>query len=384
MRSTVSDGVATITVDNPPVNAISGQMADELSAALDTAFENPAVRAIVIVGAGRTFIAGADIKLLEAAARGQNALDLHPLLTKIENSTKPIVIGFHGTALGGGVELAMSANYRVATATARIGQPEVNLGIIPGAEGTQRLPRLVGVEAALNMCVSGRPISAADALRLGLIDRILDGDDSQVAAGAAAFAREVAARGGPHPKTRDRHEKLGTPADNAPLFAAAREQAARTRRNQTAPLAAIEAIEIAATTPFDEGCRKERAIAVRCLASDQARALMHAFFAERAAAKIPGMSREASALPIASVAIVGAGTMGGGIAMCAANAGLPVRIKDADPAALERGMATIRKNYDASVKKGRFSQAVMEERLALIRPQLDDEGFDKADIIIEA
>jgi 3-hydroxyacyl-CoA dehydrogenase len=234
------------------------------------------------------------------------------------------------------------------------------------------------------MCVSGKPITAADALRLGLVDRIIEGADSALPAGAAAFAREMVARGGPHKKTRDRNDKLGSPQTNAPLFAAAREQAAKIRRNQTAPLAAIEAIEIATTTPFAEGCRKEREIAVRSLASDQARAMMHGFFAERAVARVPGISKDTPAKTVQKVAIVGAGTMGGGIAMCAANAGLPVIIKDADGAALERGMATIRKNYDASVKKGRFSQAVMDERLALIRPQVGDEGFDTADIIIEA
>jgi 3-hydroxyacyl-CoA dehydrogenase len=387
VRLSVADGVATITIDNPPVNALGERVSQELSAALDGAFQDASAKAILIVCAGRTFIAGADIKQLEDAATGRGSgggLELHPLLAKIENSPKPVVVGFHGTALGGGVELAMSAHYRVATERARIGQPEVNLGIIPGAEGTQRLPRLVGVAAALDMCVSGKPITAPEALRLGLIDRIIDGDDGALAPGAAVFAREMVAGGGPHRRTCDRREKLGSPAENAPLFAAAREQAAKIRRNQTAPLAAIEAIEIATTTPFDEGCRKEREIAVRSLASEQARAMMHAFFAERATAKIPGISKDAPAYPLRSAAIVGAGTMGGGIAMCAANAGLPVRIRDADPAALERGMATIRKNYEASVKKGRYSQAVMEERLALIHPQLDDEGFDTADIIIEA
>jgi 3-hydroxyacyl-CoA dehydrogenase len=269
----------------------------------------------------------------------------------------------------------------VASPDAQAGQPEVNLGIIPGAEGTQRLPRLVGIAAAVDMCVSGKPIRASAALDLGLIDRIVEGN---LLAGAITFAREVAGRGAPHSKTRERNEKLGSAAANAPIFAAGREQSRKTRRNMTAPLQAIDALEAAATLPFEEGCLKEREIVRECLASDQCRALIHAFFAERAVSKIPDVPKDTPALPIRQAAIVGAGTMGGGIAMALANAGIPVALKDADRTALDRGLAAIRKNYEASVKKGRFSQEVMDQRMALIRPQLSYDGLHNADLIIEA
>ncbi|MBZ5578470.1 MAG: enoyl-CoA hydratase/isomerase family protein [Acidobacteriia bacterium] len=374
--------VAILTIENPPVNALSPGVPEGISAALDQAGRDPAIRAVVLIGGGRTFIAGADIKELEHAAQGQGAAPkLHALLAQIEDSAKPVVMAIHGTALGGGLEVAMAGHYRVASPDAQAGQPEVNLGIIPGAEGTQRLPRLVGVAAAIDLCVSGKPVSASQGLSMGLIDRIIEGD---LRAGAVTFAREMAERGGPHRKTRDRREKLGSPQENAPLFAAGREQARKTRRNMTAPLVAIEALEAAATLPFDEGCRKEREMITACLASDQCRALIHAFFSERAAAKIPDVPKDTPAMAVGSAAIIGAGTMGGGIAMAMANVGISVRLKDSDAVALDRGMAVIRKNYESSVKKGRFSQAVMDQRMALIQPQLGYEGFDSADLVLEA
>jgi 3-hydroxyacyl-CoA dehydrogenase len=275
----------------------------------------------------------------------------------------------------------MAAHYRVAASAAQLGQPEVNLGIIPGAEGTQRLPRLIGIEAALDMCISGKPVKAAQALQLGLVDRLIDGE---LLPGAISFAREMVVRGGPHLKTRERHEKLGSSSANAPLFAAAREQAAKIRRNMAAPLAAIEAIEAASILPFEEGWRKEREIASRCLASDQCRALIHAFFSERAASKIPDVPKDTPVLDVRRAAIVGAGTMGGGISMALANAGIPVLLKDSDQPALDRGMAAIQKNYEASVKRGRFTQEIADQRMALIQPQLSYEGFDQVDLILEA
>jgi len=374
------DGTAVITIQNPPVNALSPGVPEGISASIDAAEQDPLVRAIVIIGGGRTFIAGADIKELEKAAAGTSAgPDLHWLLQKIENSSKPVVMAMHGTALGGGLEVAMAGHYRVATPDAQVGQPEVNLGIIPGAEGTQRLPRLVGIAAAVDMCVGGKPIRAPEALKLGLIDRVIEGD---LLAGAISFAQEIA--DAPPPKTCGRNDKLGSPQANAPIFAAGREQARKTRRNQTAPLAVIEAIEAAATLPFDEGCRKEREIMFTCIASPQCRALIHAFFAERAVAKIPDIPADTAIYPIRTAAIIGAGTMGGGIAMALANAGIAVRIKEVEQAALDRGMATVRKNYESSVKKGRFSQAVMDQRMGLIHPQLTYDGFEEADLIIEA
>jgi 3-hydroxyacyl-CoA dehydrogenase len=377
------DGVAVVTINNPPVNALSAGVPEGIAAALDEAERDPSVRAIVIIGGGRTFIAGADIKELELAASGRGAgpPKMHPLFQRIEDYPKPVVMAIHGTALGGGLEIAMAGHYRVSVPEAQVGQPEVNLGIIPGAEGTQRLPRLVGVAAALDLCVSGKAIKAQEALRLGLVDRIVEGE---LRSGAVAFAVEKAGQGTPHPKTREMNGKLGDAASNAPLFAAGREQARRTRRNMQAPLAAVDAIEAATALLFNEGCDKERKIFAACLASDQAKALIHAFFAERAVAKIPDIPKDTPTYAIRTAAIIGAGTMGGGIAMACANAGIAVRLRDVDQSALDRGLATIRKNYDSSVKKGRFSQEVMDKRMGLIHPQLSDDGFDQADLIIEA
>jgi len=371
------DGVGVITIDNPPVNALSRAVAEELGGCLGEAVSDSEIRAVVLIGAGRTFVAGADINELQKA----ELPELHSLLSSCENLPKPLVMAIHGTALGGGLELAMAGHYRVAAPGAQVGQPEVNLGIIPGAEGTQRLPRLAGVARALEMCVTGAPIGAQDALAAGIIDGIVTGD---LLEGAIAFALEAGASGGPWPRTSARNEKLGTPGENASLFAAAREQAGRLRRNQTAPLQAVEAIQAATTLPFAAGSLAEHALFAECLGSAQARAMMHAFFAEREVAKVPGIDKSTPVREIASVAIVGAGTMGGGIAMAFANSGIPVRITDSDPAALERGMATIRRNYENSVRKGRFPAGVMEQRMSLIRPQPDYHGFGEADLIVEA
>ena len=374
----VHDGVAVIAVDNPPVNALSPGVPEGLEAALARAAGDAQVKALVVMGAGRTFIAGADIAVLQDMAwgKGPGGPVLHDLLQKFEDSAKPVVMAIHGTALGGGLEVAMAGHYRVAVASAQLGQPEVNLGIIPGAEGTQRLPRLVGIEKAINMCVAGKPIPASEALAAGLIDKVIEGD---LTAGAVAFAQQAQGTA----KTRERNDKLGAAQQNAPLFAAGLALAAKLRPSQEAPRRAVEAIEAAATLPFDEGCRRERQIFAECVVSDQAKSLIHAFFAERTAAKIPGIGKP-SALPIGRVAIIGAGTMGGGIAMACANAGLSVLLKETKAEALEAGLATIRRNYETSVKRGRFTPQDVEQRLGLIHPQLDYAGFESADVIIEA
>jgi 3-hydroxyacyl-CoA dehydrogenase len=374
----VRDGVALIAVDNPPVNALSRGVAEGLADAVDRAAGDGEARAIVVMGAGRTFIAGADIAVLEEMAwgAGAGAPGMHDLLRKIEDSPKPVVMAIHGTALGGGLELAMAGHYRVAVATAQLGQPEVNLGIIPGAEGTQRLPRLVGVERAIEMCVSGKPLSAADALAAGLLDGMIEGE---LAEGAIEFARTAA----PGRKTRDRTERLGTTEANAPLYEAGRQFAAKIRKKQEAPLRAIEAIEAASALPFDEGCRRERELFAQCVVSDQAKSLIHAFFAERAAAKVPGVEKAPARL-VQCVGIVGAGTMGGGIAMACANAGVRVILCEADATALTNGTGRIRQNYETSAKRGRFTPQQVEERMGRIQPQLDFGGFEEADVIIEA
>ncbi len=372
------DGVAVITIDNPPVNAIGAGVPEGIERCLDGAAADPEIRAAVMIGAGRTFIAGADIVMF---TKPGGAPDIHPLLAKCENFPKPLVVAIHGTALGGGLEIAMACHYRVIAPDAQVGQPEVNLGIIPGAEGTQRLPRLAGVARAVDMCVSGGMVRAADALAAGIVDRIVEGD---LLSGAIAFALEVAAGSGPWPKTSERTGKLGSPAENAPVFAAGREQAAKIRRNQVAPLKALAAIEAATTLPFEEGRLKEKALFAECMAGTQAKAMIHAFLAEREVAKVAGVDSRAAAPAIGDAAIFGAGTMGTGIAMAFANAAIPVRIIDQDQAAIDRGMGNIRRIYEGSVKKGRFTPEVMQQRLSLIHPQTTWEGVETADLIVEA
>jgi 3-hydroxyacyl-CoA dehydrogenase len=383
VSTTTHEGIAVLEIDNPPVNALSTRVAGELAEALRRAVGDDAVDALVILCAGRTFVAGADIAELEAAARGQSSgpPDIHDLLAAIEDAPKPVVMAMHGTALGGGLELAMAGHYRVASPGARMGMPEVMLGIIPGAEGTQRLPRLVGIEKAIALCVSGKPIGATDALQAGLIDDLVDGD---LRSGALVFARDAVRRGGPLLKTRDRRERLGTPQEAAALAAAGRDLARKTHPRRRAPIAAVDAIEAAASLPFAEGCRLERSILTAQMGTVEARASMYAFFAERAAAKGPRLPAEAQAADIRRVAIVGAGTMGGGIAMACANAGLEVALMDAGAEQLDRGMETVRRNYSSSVKRGRLSEAEVDGRLRRIRPLEGYEGCADADLVIEA
>ena len=383
VRTDTHRHVRVITVDNPPVNALSPGVPEGLTAAIDDAEADAAIAAIVIIAAGRTFVAGADITTLEPLAWDPDAPkpELHDLLARVEHATKPVVMAIHGTALGGGLELAMAGHYRVAVANARLGLPECALGIIPGAEGTQRLPRLVGVEQALNMVVTSKPITAADALTHGLLDAIIDGD---LLEGAVAFAEGVAARSGPHPRTSGRTEKLGTPDDNAPLYEAARALARKVKPQQPAPLAAIDAIEAATRLPFAEGCRRETDLFLDVIRTEPAKALIHVFFAERAVSRIPDLPRETKAAPIRRVAIVGSGTMGGGIAMACTNAGLEVILQDASREALDRGLDAIRKNYAVSVARGRFTEQGVADRLVRITAQTDVAGFETADIVIEA
>jgi 3-hydroxyacyl-CoA dehydrogenase len=383
VTSTTTNDIAVITINNPPVNALSQEVADGIDAAVARAQADPDVRGIVINGAGRTFVAGADINALEGLAWGEGggAPAMHDILARLEDGPKPLVMALHGTTLGGGLELAMAGHYRVAVPDAQMGQPEVNLGIIPGAEGTQRLPRLVGVEKAIEMCVTGKPIKASDALSVGLIDRVIEGD---LVSGAVQFARDAAARGGAHPQTRARTDKLPSRDALPAMLAAGRELAKKTRRNLEAPRAVIDAIEAAATLPFDEGCVREAGIFADCAKSEQCKALIHVFFAERGAAKVPGLSKDAPVPVINTVAIVGAGTMGGGIAMACANAGLNVVISDNGNEQLEAGLARIRANYDTSMKRGRFTAEGVQERLGRIRTEVGLAGVSAADLVIEA
>jgi len=380
---TRQDGqVGILTVNNPPVNALSPGVPEGIAAGIDQFESDEAIHAIVLIGAGRTFIAGADIRQfgkLTATGDRSRGPGLNRVLDRIESCSKPVVAAIHGTALGGGLETAMACHYRIAVPSAQVGQPEVKLGIIPGAGGTQRLPRLAGVEKALEMCVAGDPISAADALGVGMVDQIIEGD---LLEGALAFARTRI--GMPPRRTRDLSDKLGAAQANEASFAAARDNARKRQRNLLAPLAAIDAIEAATRLPFEEGIKREAELFQDCLFSDQSKALIHVFFAEREVSKVPGISKEVVPIPVNKVAVIGAGTMGGGIAMVFANAGIPVLLKEADQAAMDRGLATIRQNYANSVKKARFTEQAMEQRLARIQPTLGLAGLGDADLIVEA
>jgi len=378
VKLTSHGDVAVITIDNPPVNALSPGIPEAIQNAIRAAAEDSQVRAVVLIGAGATFIAGADIREFGKIVSGEKPrLTLLPFLQAIEDSSKPVVVAIHGTAFGGGLETAMSGHYRVAASSAQLGQPEVKLGLIPGAGGTQRLPRLAGVAKALEMCASGEPIKAREAIELGLADRIIEGG---LLEGAIVFAREVAEK--PIPKTRDRNEKLRD--INPAIFTYAREQARKLKRGQNAPLAAIEAVEAATKLPFEEGCKREAELFNECLYSTESKALIHAFFGERTVSRIPDIPKETKTYEIRRAAVIGAGTMGGGIAMNFANAGIPVIVKETAQAALDRGMTAIRNNYAKTVQKGRLSQAAMEQRVGSITPQLSYQGFEEADIIVEA
>jgi len=380
VQFTKDNGIAVITINNPPVNALSPGVPEGISEALDQIAQDDSVKAVVLIGGGRTFVAGADIKEFGRMASGKlRGAGLLPLLLKIEDSSKPVIVAIHGTAFGGGLELAMAGHYRVALSSAQVGQPEVKLGLIPGAAGTQRLPRLAGVARAVEMCTSGNPVKAEEALKFGIVDRLIEDD---LLAGAVAFAREVAGKSAP--KTRERDEKLGNVADNVQIFSSARETAAKKQCGLLAPVAAISAVEAATKMPFEEGCKVEQKLFIDCLFSQQSKSLIHVFFSEREVNKIPDIPRETPIIPVKSAAVVGAGTMGGGIAMVLANAGLPVLLKEADQAALDRGLATIQLNYANSVKRGRFPQQVAEERLKRITPTLTYDDFSSVDLVIEA
>lgn len=361
--------VLLLTVRNPPVNALSRAVLEGIAAAMDRAQQDDSVKAVVITGDGRTFAGGADINELRLAAAGQAPLPpFHTALDAVEACAKPVVMAIHGSALGGGLELAMAGHYRIATAEAQVGQPEVKLGLIPGAGGTQRLPRLAGLAKAAEMCAFGEPLGARQALEAGILDRVVE---RNLIEEAIAFAL---AAPGPR-RTRDLPVK-GKVEDVAALRG-------KIPRGMLAPAAALEAVE-AARLPFAAGIRVEADLFDRCLHSDQSQGLIHAFFAERAAGKVADVTAETPVYPIRRAAVIGAGTMGGGIAMALANAGLPVRLKEADSAALDRGLAAIRRNYQRSVESGRLTAEAAGQRLALITPQISYEGFEDCQLVIEA
>ncbi len=370
--------IAVLTVQNPPVNALSHGVRQGLLDGVRRAAEDPAVQAAVIGCAGRTFIAGADITEFGKPLKDPG---LHAVLDAIEGSPKPVIAAIHGTALGGGLEVALASHWRVAAPTARLGLPEVKLGILPGAGGTQRLPRLVGVEKALSMIVSGEPIGAEDAHRAGLVDELVEGD---LTAGAVAFAERVVAERRPLRKVRDLDDKVDAARGKPEIFARFRESVARQTRGFRAPERCIQAVEAAVDRPFADGLRLERELFLELVASPESRAQRYVFFAEREAAKIPDVPADTPIREIRTAAVIGAGTMGGGIAMNFANAGIPVTVVEVGREALDRGIGVVRKNYEATASRGRLTQVDVERRMGLITPTTDFGAVADADIVIEA
>src|SRR5258708_3260211 len=371
------DVVAIVTVNSPPVNALSAAVRGGIFECIKSAIPDPEVKAIVLTCAGRTFIAGADIPEFGKPPKPPG---LHEVLTAMENSPKPIVAAIHGTALGGGLEVTLACHFRVATEDARLGLPEVKLGLLPGAGGTQRLPRAVGPELAVKMIVGGDPISAAEALKNGLIEAIVEGP----ASGGEAFARKVLAEKRPLRKLRDDDSKLAAAKADRSSFTSAVAALTKKARGLEAPFAAADAVGAAIDLPFDEGLKKEREGFLKLVTSDQSKAQRYAFFAEREAAKIAGVPDGTRSRNVERVAIIGAGTMGGGIAMSFANAGIPVTLIETGEEQLKRGMGGMQKNYEATAARGGIPADSPAKRMSLISGVVGLENVKDADLVIEA
>jgi 3-hydroxyacyl-CoA dehydrogenase len=368
--------VGVITVNYPPVNALGPGVAEGIKDCLARANIDPAVKAIVLIGAGRSFIAGADIRGFGTnrprLPLGQRVYDT------LDASGKPVIAAIHGYALGGGLEIALACHYRMALPSARVGLPEVLIGILPGGGGTQRLPRLIGARAALEMIVTGRHVPAPEAKRLGIVDELLP-ETADLLESAIAYAMRIMDVR-PLPRVRNRAVKL----EDRGMFDAMRKSIARRARNQKAPYCCIDAVEAACSLPFDEGCQREAGLFRELEDSPEARALRYAFFIEREVARLPDIPPNTPVSDFANAAVVGAGTMGGGIAMSFADAGIPVKIMDATSEALERGMQRIRDNYATSVRRGSLSEDAMQRRLARIEPVAGYEDIADCDLVIEA
>jgi 3-hydroxyacyl-CoA dehydrogenase len=375
-----ADGIGVITIDNPPVNALSPGVPEGIVENVERGNADPAIKAMVLIGAGRSFIAGADIR--QFGTRRPPPVPGRRTHEVLDASAKPVVAAIHGYALGGGLEIALASNYRIAVPSAKVGLPEVLIGILPGSGGTQRLPRLIGPKAAMEMIASGRHVPAEEANKLGIIDELVP-DGSDLRAAAIAFARRVAEKR-PVPRVRDRDEKLAEAKTDPGIFEAMRRSIARRARNQKAPYHCIAAVEGACTMPFDDGARHERELFDELENSAEARALRYAFFAEREVAKLPDIPRETPLRPIETAAIVGAGTMGGGIAMSFAEFGFPVKLLEVSQEALDRGLARIRSNYETSVKRGSLTETEMQRRLKLIEPVKSYDDIAQCDVVIEA
>ncbi|MDZ4850063.1 MAG: 3-hydroxyacyl-CoA dehydrogenase NAD-binding domain-containing protein [Pirellulaceae bacterium] len=387
VKLTMDGEIGIITVDNPPVNSLGGSVPWGLMEGVRIFEQDYRVHAIVLLCAGRTFIVGADIRDVEQATSGhgegfiERIRQLFEATRAFEHSTKPVVAAMHGTALGGGLEIAMACHYRVAVPSAQFGLPEAKIGLIPGGGGTQRLPRLAGVAKAAEMCATGEFVNATVAKQFGIIDAILEGDFPSAAVDFArkAIGKDLASR-----RTCMLPVKTTTEASIQAELDAVRAKINTRAKNLIAPWKAIEAVEAATRLPIADGLRFESQRFFDCLYSEPSKALVHMFFGEREVAKIPGIPKDTITNAIQRAAVVGAGTMGGGIAMCYANAGIPVLLKEVSQEALDRGLQTIAKNYAATVAKGRLTQSEMDCRLRLIEPTLVFNRFGEADIVVEA
>jgi len=375
----VEDGIAIITINNPPVNALGHAVRDGIVQAMQKADADASVKAVVLICEGRTFHAGADITEF---GKPPKSPWLPEVVDEIENVSKPVVAAIHGTALGGGLEVALGCHYRVAVPSAKCGLPEVHLGLLPGASGTQRLPRVVGPEQALAMVTSGAHIDAKTANAFGLIDEIVP--EGTLRASAIAFARKVVAEQRPIKKVRDMNDKVEAARGKPEIFADFRKANARKFRGFLAPEYNIRAIEAAVNLPFDEGMKVERTFFKELMDGVQSAAQRYAFFAEREVWKIPDVPADTPTLPIAKVGIIGAGTMGGGIAMNFANAGIPVTIVETKQEALERGLSVIRKNYETTAKRGKLKPEDVEKRMGLLTGTLELAKLADCDLVIEA
>jgi 3-hydroxyacyl-CoA dehydrogenase len=366
-----------ITLDNPPVNGLGHEVRSQLVAGVDRALADPAVNAIVLIGAGKVFSGGADIKEFNTP-RAMAEPTLRTAIRVVEAADKPVIAAIGGVCMGGGLELSLGCHFRVASPGAQIALPEVKLGILPGAGGTQRLPRVIGVEPALNMIVSGSTVVSEKFKGTPLFDAIIEGD---LLAGALSFAQRVVADKLPLKRVRDIRIKL---PDAEAYFQFARNSVGPLARNFPAPLKCVDAVAAAVSMPIDDGLRYERELFMQLVLTPESRALRHAFFAERAATKIPGIDAGTVARKIERVAIIGAGTMGGGIAMNFLNAGIPVTILETTQEALDKGLATIRRNYEGTVKKGKLTPEKMQQTLALLASTLSYDDIAQADLVIEA
>ena len=375
----IEGDVAVLTLNSPPVNALSAPVRDGLAHGVAQAMGNPAVKAVVLICEGKTFIAGADISEFGKPPKGTSLFDA---LNAIEGASIPVVAAIHGTALGGGLEVALTCHYRVAVPSAKCGLPEVKLGLLPGAGGTQRLPRIVGVEKALDMVTSGEHVGAKQCAEMGLVDALVD--EGKLRDGAIAFARKIVAEKRPLKRVRDTNDKVEAARGKPEIFAAFRKANAKKFRGFDAPEANIKCIEAAVNQPFDEGLKTERKLFMELMTGTQSAAQRYVFFAERAVWKVPDVPDDTQTIPISKVGVIGAGTMGGGIAMNFLNVGIPVTIVETKQDALDRGLATIRRNYENTAKRGRLTQADIEKRMGMLHGTLALEDLADRDLVIEA